>query len=305
LAQPIVVSTQVVTSGTSSVSVPISWVQANDAYFVTITPVTTSTVVVDGTATSAAANYFQYGANWGVTGGVSDMYNNTANWSFTGGSTTVLHFTGNQVALHAVRDVDQAKMQVSVDGSLPTVVDDYASSRNASGVVWTSPVLDPGPHVLVITNTGTKNSASSGFNIAIDRADALSATRIDANATTGTHLTYSGSGWGSTTGIWDMYAGTARWDPSSGNTASLTFSGTEVAVHAVKDTDQGIMSISVDGGTPVSVDDYAATRFASGVVWTSSALSTGSHTLTITVTGSHNGSSSGSTIALDSVDVFS
>ncbi|MFE4950167.1 hypothetical protein ACFQ9V_08650 [Leifsonia sp. NPDC056665] len=304
LAQPTVVSTQVISSGTSGVTVPITWAQANDAYFVTITPVTTGTTIIDGNATSAAANYFQYGAGWGVTGGVSDMYNGTANWSFTGGSTAVLHFTGNQVALRAVKDVDQAKMSVSVDGSVPTVVDNYSATRNASGVVWTSPVLDPGPHVLVVTNTGTKNAASSGYNIAIDRADVTSATRIDANATTGTHLTYAGSGWGNTPGVADMYLGTAQWDPHGGDTASLTFTGTQVAVHAVQDVDQGIMTISVDGGTPVTVDDYASSRLGSGVVWASGALTSGSHTVTITVTGAKNSASSGTTIALDSVDIF-
>ncbi len=304
LAQPTVVSTQVITSGTSSVTVPINWVAANDAYFVTITPVITGTAIVDSNSTGAAANYFQYGTNWGVTGGVSDMYNNTANWSFTGGSTAELHFTGNQVALHAVRDVDQGKMDVSVDGSIPTTVDDYAATRNASGVVWTSPVLDPGPHVMVVTNDGTKNASSSGFNIALDRADVLSATRIDANATTGTHFTYSGAGWGNTPGVPDMYLGTAQWNSASGQTATLAFTGTAATVHAVRDTDQGIMTISVDGGTPTSVDDYASTRLASGVVWTSPTLSSGSHTVVITVTGTHSASSSGSTIALDSVDVF-
>ena len=305
LSQPIIVSTQTITSGTSSVSLPINWVAANDAYFVTITPIVTGTAIVDGNATSAASNYFQYGSNWGFTGGVGDMYSSSANWSFTSGSTAVLHFTGNQVALRAVKDVDQAKMDISVDGSLPTTVDNYAPARNASGVVWTSPVLDPGPHVLVVTHTGTKNAASSGFNLAIDRADVSTAVRIDSDATTGTHFTYVGANWGNTPGVPDMYLGTARWNSAGGQTATLSFTGTKVAVHAVKEADQGIMTISVDGGSPTSVDDYAATRLASGVVWTSNTLTSGSHSITITVTGTHSGSSSGSTIALDSVDVFS
>ncbi len=304
LAQPTVVSQQSISSGTSSVTVPITWAAANDAYFVTITPATTGTSVVDGNTTGAASNYFQYGSNWYLTTGVSDMYANTANSSVNGGAVSAFHFTGNQVVLHGVKDVDQGKMDVSVDGSTPVTVDNYATARNASGVLWTSSVLDPGPHVLVVTNDGVKNSSSSGYNVTIDRADVLSGTRIDANTTTGTHFTYAGSGWGFTGGVADMYQGSANWNSVSGQTASLTFTGTAIAVHAVRDTDQGIMTISVDGGTPASVDDYAATRLASGVVWSSPTLTSGSHTVTVTVTGTHNGSSSGSTIALDSVDVF-
>jgi hypothetical protein len=103
------------------------------------------------------------------------MYDGTANWSNTPGSTAVLHFTGNQVALHAVKDVDQGMMDISLDGSAPVTIDDYSPTRNASGIVWTSPVLGPGPHVATITVDSTKNSASSGDTIAIDSADVLSA----------------------------------------------------------------------------------------------------------------------------------
>jgi hypothetical protein len=99
------------------------------------------------------------------------MYNGTANWSFTPGSVAQLHFTGRQVALHAVRDVDPGQMLISVDNSAPVTVDNYASARNASGVAWTSPSLNSGSHTAVITVGPNKNGASRGNNIALDRAD--------------------------------------------------------------------------------------------------------------------------------------
>ena len=83
LAAPIVVSSQVLAPGTASLALPVNWVAANDAYFVTITPATTGPVTVDGAVTTAAPSYFQYGSNWGETTGVSDMYDGTANWSST------------------------------------------------------------------------------------------------------------------------------------------------------------------------------------------------------------------------------
>jgi hypothetical protein len=303
LAQPAVVSSQILAPGTASLSLPVNWAAANDAYFVTVTPADTGEVVADGAVSAPGPNYFQYGSGWGETTGVSDMYDGTANWSFTPGTTAVLHFTGNQVALHAVKDVDQGEMDISVDGSAPVTVDDYAPARNASGIVWTSPVLDPGPHVVTITVDSARNPASTGNNIAIDRADVYSAARVDADATSGTHFSY-GSGWGLTTGVPDMYDGTANWSYTAGSVATLTFTGTEIALHAVKDVDQGIVDISVDGGSPAVVDDYSPVRIASGVVWTSSPLGEGTHTLTITCTGTHDSSSSGNNIALDSVDIM-
>jgi hypothetical protein len=99
------------------------------------------------------------------------MYAGTANWSHVAGATATFRFTGVQAVLHAVRDVDQGIMTVAVDGGAPQSVDNYAASRNASGVVWTSPVLGSGAHTVTIVNTGQRNGASSGINIALDRAD--------------------------------------------------------------------------------------------------------------------------------------
>ncbi|NJP46457.1 glycoside hydrolase family protein [Actinacidiphila epipremni] len=166
----------VAVSAGSTLSVPVSYVSGTDAYAVTLTPGNGSgsggtTTVVDGTVTGGGADYFTYGANWGVTTGVPDMYAGTANWSYVAGATAGFHFQGSRVALHAVRDVDQGIFSVSVDGGPAVAVDGYAPARNASGVVWTSPVLSPGAHTLTLVNTGQRNGASSGNNVAIDRAD--------------------------------------------------------------------------------------------------------------------------------------
>ncbi len=70
-----------------------------------------------------------------------------------------------------MRDVDQGKVDISVDGGAPTTVDDYASSRTGSAVVFTSAVLDQGTHTVTFTVNSSKNAASSGTNIALDRVD--------------------------------------------------------------------------------------------------------------------------------------
>ncbi|SCD94848.1 Glycosyl hydrolases family 39 [Streptomyces sp. DvalAA-14] len=175
---PVTVLDSDLTPDGSTLHVPITVTGGADAYTVTLTPGNGSTgpvnttVTVDGTATNTAdPDHFQYGANWGVTNGVSDMYQQTANWSFTAGAQASFHFTGTKVVLYAVRDVDQGIMTLSLDGGTPVDVDDWASARNASGAVWTSAQLAAGSHTLTITNSGRKNSASSGTNIAIDRAD--------------------------------------------------------------------------------------------------------------------------------------
>src|SRR5258707_15556900 len=91
-------------------------------------------------------------------------------------------------------------MSIALDGGTATNVNDYAPSRNASGVVWTSPTLPSGNHTLTITNTGQRNPSSSGNNIAIDRADittAASQSIVDGNVTgTGSNQFQYGANWG-------------------------------------------------------------------------------------------------------------
>jgi hypothetical protein len=288
-----------VTGGALNVAVPMT--SGSDAYTVTLgTPLDGGTtggpLVVDADSAD-----FTYDANWGRTTGVPDMFNGTANWSHVAGATATFRFTGTQVALHAVRDVDQGRMTVAVDGGSPVTIDNYAATRNASGVVWTSAVLPSGAHTVTIVNTGQRNPASSGINIALDRADVTQAAVATYDGTDA-RFAY-GSGWGLTTGVPDMFNGTANWSFTAGSTATFSFTGTRVALHAVRDADQQIMALSLDGGAETLVDNYAAARNASGVVWTSPVLTAGPHTLRIRVTGTKNAASSGWNIAIDSADV--
>ncbi|WP_432843026.1 hypothetical protein [Dactylosporangium sp. CA-092794] len=301
LSGPAVVSSGDVTVSGGALSVAVPMTSGSDAYTVTLgTPLDGGTT---GGPTIVDANGpdFSYGANWGVTTGVPDMYAGTANWSFVAGATATFRFTGTQAALHAVRDVDQGRMTVAVDGGAASTVDNYAPARNASGVVWTSPVLANGPHTLTIVNTGQRNPASTGTNIALDRADVTTAAVSTFDGTDG-RFSY-GANWGLTTGVPDMFNGTANWSFTAGATATFTFTGTGVALHAVRDTDQQIMALSVDGGAESLMDNYAPVRNASGVAWTSPGLAAGTHTLRIRVTGTKNPASSGWNVALDSADV--
>jgi hypothetical protein len=180
LSTPVTVTDTDVTITNGSISLPATFQSGTDAFWLTLSPHGTGTgtgggaVVVDGNVTGTGTNQFQYGPNWGVTTGVADMYAGTANWSFVSGATATFRFTGTQAAVRAVKDVDQGIMSIAVDGGTPQNVDDYATGRNAAGVVWTSPPLSSGNHTLTITNTGQRNPSSSGNNIAIDRADVTS-----------------------------------------------------------------------------------------------------------------------------------
>ena len=125
----------------------------------------------------------------------------------------------------------------------------------------------PGSHTITIVNTGNHNAASSGNNSALDRADVTLAqpSIADGNVPgTGTGQFQYDANWGLTTGVGDMYLGTANWSHTTGATATFRFNGTQVALHAVRDVDQGIMTVSVMGARAGVA--HASSRSASGVV---------------------------------------
>ncbi|MEK7571074.1 MAG: hypothetical protein AAB553_02260 [Patescibacteria group bacterium] len=94
-----------------------------------------------------------------------------------------------------------------------------------------------------------------------------------------------------------------HYNYTSGNKVVLRFTGNQAKVYAVKENLGGIVSVSIDGGTAVSVDTYAATKVAA-LVYTSPTLSSGNHTITITNTNQKNVASTGNVFSLDKVEVL-
>lgn len=295
-----------VTVSGDAITVPVTLGDAKGAYAVFVTPPgsVASDTTTDDNATSGT-DHFGYGANWGTAAGVSDLYQGTAHWSNTAGSAATYTFTGSGVTVWGVKDRDQGIAAFSIDGGPVTYADDYATTRTAQAPLWSSSGLAPGTHTVTISNTGTKNSASANVTVAIDYATVTpNVATIDDGTTTGTNSISYGANWGTAAGVGDLYNGTAHWNTTAGSTATLTFTGTGAAVYGVKDVDQGIATYSVDGGAARSVDDYSATRVPGASLFTVSGLTSGTHTITITVTGTKNSASGNDVIALDSATVF-
>ncbi|QMU69800.1 right-handed parallel beta-helix repeat-containing protein [Streptacidiphilus sp. P02-A3a] len=120
--------------------------------------------------------------------------------------------------------------------------------------------------------------------------------------TTADTIDYLGSGWAhcaACSGTVPLWNNSNSYDDTTGASLSFTFTGTAIQYHAVTDTEHGIASVSVDGGPATLVDLYAATRKGDVDVWNSKPLAEGTHTLTITVTGTKNAASTGTYVTLD------
>ena len=88
-----------------------------------------------------------------------------------------------------------------------------------------------------------------------------------------------------------------------GAQASFTFTGTAVSWIGYRDQWSGIARVYVDGVPKATVDTYASTAQSQVVLFSTSGLGPGTHTLTIEATGTHNAASGGSWIWIDAFDV--
>jgi len=105
----------------------------------------------------------------------------------------------------------------------------------------------------------------------------------------------SGLGWS---------GGSAMQATAAGATASITFTGTSIRWLGARGRGMGFALVSVDGGPTRQVDLFArpADEVHTPVV-TMYDLADGKHTLTITVTGTHNSQGTGNVVVVDAFDI--
>jgi len=80
---------------------------------------------------------------------------------------------------------------------------------------------------------------------------------------------------------------------TTGSSYTLRFSGTRVALYGAKAPHLGQASVQIDGGTAVTIDQYAPTRQDNVLIYQSPVLSLGTHSVKITVEGTHQAASTG------------
>jgi hypothetical protein len=95
-----------------------------------------------------------------------------------------------------------------------------------------------------------------------------------------------------------------HWTGTAGDTATVTFTGTQIALLSVRDTNYGLAALSVDGGPETTVDLYADNRAGEQVTYLSPRLPAGTHTLRIRNTRQRNAASSGTLIEVDRAEVY-
>jgi hypothetical protein len=155
-----------------------------------------------------------------------------------------------------------------------------------------------GATVGTVTDTAYSTGKVGVFTGGYTAGDQFANLAVTALSTNGRTIPYSSIGSGvdqwQYSGSWS--SGTDNtWSNTTGDTATLRFNGSSVALNSIVYNGQGIMAVSVDGGAATSVDLYRSSGTgATAPVFTRSGLdATVTHTLKVTVTGTKNPASNG------------
>jgi len=217
------------------------------------------------------------------------------------GAQATFSFTGTSVTWIGYRSVDSGIAHVIVDGTFVSDIDLFARRDESSARIYTVKGLSNSSHTLTIQVTGLKNAESQGNVVVVDAFD-IPAPVVSHLQDTDPDISYS-AGWtgGDVSKPWS--GGSATFSTTPGAQATLTFRGTAIGWIGVRGPDTGIARVFVDGNFAGDIDMYFPTLKIQGPVFTATGLADANHTLTIQVTGSRNGASTGTAIWLDAFDV--
>jgi hypothetical protein len=211
---------------------------------------------------------------------------------------------------------------VYIDNVERARIDLYAATRQApTAPLYTSGELSGPVHTIAIRPLGDHTGASTGNAVSIDAIGCLSPTgRVDesqlydqdaiashpAGTATATLSSISYQGvWGSFGGLSGRYGPTVRSANSVGVKVTVTCTQcTGLEWYGSRNASMGIANVSVDGAATTTVDQFNPTQTTSQRMFGVSGLVLGSHTLTVSVSGSKSPSARGTYLEVDAVGVF-
>jgi hypothetical protein len=280
----------------------------------------------DSNAGTGLSQFDYHGSGWTHATNYSSAgyFGNSVSYDHNANDYVQVTFSGTQVSFYGGVNTTTGIAALSLDGGSETLVDTYNQgngfgdgSDQGNVLIWTSSILSSGQHTLKIRVTGNKNAASSDSWVATDFVAICSACGTGSTVTTiddtvtgsgNNQFNYQGSGWGNATGYsgYGYYNNSEHYDNLANDYATITFTGTQVRVYVGENTTTGYIALSLDGGSETTLDTYANTYDQGNMlIWTSPALSSGTHTLKLRVTGTKDTNANDSYIGIDRVDIIS
>jgi len=126
---------------------------------------------LNDTAQTAGPNRFEFVGDWAFKGREPLAFTRDNHWGWRNDDCYLVRFRGTQAKLYAARDKSDGLAAFSVDGGPETVVDLYSPTRQDQALLYASPRLPVGDHVVKVRVTGEKNAEASQPVVPADRAD--------------------------------------------------------------------------------------------------------------------------------------
>lgn len=124
--------------------------------------------VIDDKDIGTGLNQIQYDGTWDSRTAENGFYNNTTHWTNTAGAKATLRFLGNKFYILSATDPNHGTFNVSIDGEVPIVVDNYgANGYKAQQIVFESDDLEYGEHTVEIILNGN-NPHGGGISAHLD-----------------------------------------------------------------------------------------------------------------------------------------
>jgi hypothetical protein len=242
---------------------------------------------------------FVYSGTW-KTASATGASGGSLAYANASGCAVTIKFVGTKFAWIAKQSPVYGKAKVTVDGGSAQTVDLYSKSTVWKHTVWETATLSKDAHTVTIAWTGSKNTAATGTNINVD-AISIAGVVTGRYQQNNAKLAYAGT-W-NTTSSSSASGGSFAYAATSGAVVTINFTGLELALIATKGPSYGQATVTVDGGTPTTVDLYSSKVGWQQSVWNTGILAMGAHTVKIEWAGTKNQAATGTDINVDAIDV--
>ncbi len=137
------------------------------------TPTSTPTptpgpVTINDNTTGTNLSQFQYEGNWSYAA-QKGLYMDDYHWSSSANAYITIKFNGSQIKLYASEAPGYGIAAVSLDGGNEKLVNLYHPNVKSNSIIYSSPVMNGGEHVLKVRVTGTKDKKSKNYFVTVDR----------------------------------------------------------------------------------------------------------------------------------------
>lgn len=221
------------------------------------------------------------------------------------GSTLVVPFRGTGIDIVGTLSPLFGRGEVLVDGVSRGTFSAYSPSVSYKQCLFSVSGLASGVHTMTVRVTGSADASSGGVYVGLDAFD-VSGGSVRSAGTVRVEDGDSRLGW---TGTWssvahsDMSGDSYRVSTAAGSSVTVAFTGTSISVVGAQYSTFGKAEILLDGVSKGTIDLYAPELRSERLLYRATGLSSGSHRLTVKVTGTRNAASKGTMVDIDAFDV--